>query len=338
MSSKVAINGFGRIGRNVLRQFMRDSASHKFQIVAVNDLTDTTTLAHLFEYDSVHGRFQGEVSTSNSTLSINGQEIQITAERDPASLPWGDLGVDVVLECTGIFTENEKAQAHLRAGAKKVLISAPSPDPDVTIAYGVNTEAYQPDQHNILSCASCTTNCLAPVAKVLLENFGISRGTMTTVHAFTNDPRFLDLPHKDLRRARAASVSMIPTTTGAAKAVGLVLPALKGKVDGMAMRVPTTDVSVVDFVAELEQDVTVDSVNKALRDASEHSLQGVLGYTDKPLVSIDFLGSPYSSIVDSLATMVIQNRMVKVLSWYDNEIGFSNRMLDVVDLLSSSLS
>jgi glyceraldehyde 3-phosphate dehydrogenase len=264
--------------------------------------------------------------------------VKVFAERDPAKLPWGSVGASVILECTGIFTQRDKASLHLLGGAKKVIISAPAPDPDITLAYGVNHGAYNASEHHIISNASCTTNCLAPVAKVLVENFGIVKGSMTTVHSYTNDQQILDLPHKDLRRARAAALSMIPTTTGAAKAVGLVIPELKGKVDGFAIRVPTPDVSVVDFVAELNQDVTVEDVNRALKAASENSLKGILGFSEEPLVSIDYVGNPNSSIIDSLSTMVIGKRMAKVVAWYDNEMGFSARMCDVTEMLAKSLS
>lgn len=335
MAIKLAINGFGRIGRNVLRQIFSRNLQDSFSVVAINDLTDAETLAHLLTYDSVHGRFAGTVTAEDGAIVVGGHRIKVFAEKDPAALPWKTLGVDVALECTGVFTKRDKAALHLEAGARKVLISAPSPDPDLTLAFGVNESAYVGSEHQVVSCASCTTNCLAPVAKVLLENFGIVRGTMTTIHSYTNDQRILDLPHKDLRRARAAAMSMIPTTTGAAKAVGLVLPALKGKVDGFAMRVPTPDVSVVDFVAEVERDVTVADVNLALKKASEGSLKGILGFCEEPLVSIDFTGDQRSSIVDADCTMVIGGRMVKVVSWYDNEMGFSARMLDVSRIMAS---
>lgn len=335
--TKLAINGFGRIGRNVLRQLV-SRGSNDLELVAINDLTDAETLAHLLKYDSVHGRFNGEVRAEDGKLVVNGKDIAISAERDPSKLPWKDLGVDIALECTGVFSAKEKASMHLTAGAKKVLISAPSPDPDITIAYGVNSDQYDVSSHNVISCASCTTNCLAPVAKVLLENFGIKRGTMTTIHAYTNDQRILDLPHKDLRRARAAGLSMIPTTTGAAKAVGLVLPELKGKVDGFAIRVPTADVSIVDFVAEVDSTVSKEDVNRAMKAASENALKGVLGYSDEPLVSIDYTGNPHSSTVDALSTMVIGDNLVKVVAWYDNEMGFSTRMVDLSTLVGKSLN
>ena len=336
MAIRVGINGFGRIGRNIARQIF-EGQDKAVQIVAINDLTDAKTLAHLLKYDSVHGRFKGEVKADGDSIVVNGQSIKIFAEKDPTRLPWGDLKADIVLECTGIFTSKEKAALHLKAGAKKVIISAPSPDPDITIAIGVNHEAYDSALHNVISCASCTTNCLAPVAKVLLENFGIVRGAMTTIHSYTNDQNILDLPHKDLRRARAAALSMIPTSTGAAKAVGLVLPALKGKVDGFAVRVPTSDVSLTDFVVELERDTSVDEVNRALKSASENTLKGILGFSEEPLVSIDYVGNQLSSIVDGLSTMVIQKRLAKVVAWYDNEMGFSARMIDACKLLGSKL-
>jgi len=329
MAVKFAINGFGRIGRNVLRASLRDP---ELELVGVNDLTSAEVLAHLLKYDSVHGTFPGEVSASDSMLVVNGKKIKITAEKEPSALPWSKTGAEVVLECTGRFTKREDAAAHLSGGAKKVIISAPSPDADLTLVYGVNHTEYKSSEHDIISNGSCTTNCLAPVAKVLLENFGISQGTMTTIHSYTNDQRILDLPHKDMRRARAAALSMIPTTTGAARALGLVLPQLKGKVDGLAIRVPTPNVSLVDFVCEVEQDVSVEDVNKALVRAAEGELKGVLATTEEPLVSCDFNGSPYSSTADLGATMLVGNRLVKVLSWYDNEMGFSHRMCDVMKL------
>lgn len=337
MSVGIGINGFGRIGRNILRQLFTNKKTNAIKVVAINDLTDPATLAHLLKYDSIHGKFPGTVEAGDGCITVNGQQIKILAERDPAKLPWGSLGASVVLECTGIFTAKEKAQLHMQGGAKKVIISAPATNPDLTLAYGVNHTAYKPAEHHIISNASCTTNCLAPVAKVLQENFGIVRGTMTTIHSYTNDQQILDLPHKDLRRARAAAMSMIPTTTGAAKAVGLVIPELAGKVDGFAMRVPTPDVSVVDFVAELNQDVTVEDLNRALKNASQNALKGILGFSDEPLVSIDYTGDVHSSIVDSLCTMVIQKRMAKVVAWYDNEMGFSARMCDVSEMVAKSL-
>jgi glyceraldehyde 3-phosphate dehydrogenase len=308
------------------------------QVVAINDLTDAATLAHLLRYDSVHGRFKGSVEVRGSSLVVDGKEIQVSAEKDPSKLPWAALKADVVLECTGIFRNKEKASLHLKAGAKKVIVSAPSDDPDITIAYGVNSAEYRPETHHIVSCASCTTNCLAPVAKVLDEKFGIVRGAMTTVHSYTNDQNILDLPHKDLRRARAAAVSMIPTSTGAAKAVGLVLPALQGKIDGFAIRVPTADVSVVDLVAELGRDTSVAEVNQELTNASMGALSGILAVSQEPLVSIDYVGCPASATVDALSTMVIQKRMAKVVAWYDNETGFSARMIDTCRMMAKQFS
>jgi glyceraldehyde 3-phosphate dehydrogenase len=338
MGITIGINGFGRIGRVVLREILskKENAS-ALRVAAINDITDAKTLAHLFKYDSVHRTYPGEVASTEGRLSVNGTDIKILAEKDPAKLPWKDLGVDVVLECSGIFTSKEKASLHLKGGAKKVIISAPSPDPDVTLAYGVNHQTYAPANHHVLSCASCTTNCLAPVAKVILENFGILRGSMTTIHSYTNDQRILDLPHKDLRRARAAALSMIPTTTGAAKAIGLVIPELKGKLDGFSMRVPTPDVSVVDLVAELERDVSPEDINRALRTASEGPLKGILAYCDEPLVSTDFMGNTHSAIVDAQSTMVVQKRLAKIIAWYDNEVGFSSRMIDVAKFVGKAL-
>lgn len=335
--TKIAINGFGRIGRIVFRALQKKAANTNLEIVAINDLTDAKTLAHLLKYDSVHGRFDAEVTSNDNSLTVNGKTIKIMAEKDPTKLPWGQMGVDIVLECTGVFTDRESAQKHITAGAKKVLISAPATEPDITIAYGVNSNKYNGKEHNIISCASCTTNCLAPVAKVILENFGILRGTMTTIHSYTNDQRILDLPHKDLRRARSAAVSMIPTSTGAAKAVGLVIPELKGKCDGFAVRVPTPDVSLTDFVCEVERETTVADVNTALKKAAEGQLKGVLSFCEEPLVSVDFVGNTHSSIVDSASTFVVGGKLVKVVAWYDNEVGFSNRMLDVASLVAKSL-
>ncbi|MCW8860510.1 MAG: type I glyceraldehyde-3-phosphate dehydrogenase [Deltaproteobacteria bacterium] len=327
MSVKVAINGFGRIGRNVLRIA---SQSEALDIVAINDLTDAATLAHLFKYDSVHGIFQGQVDTKDDQLIVNGKAIKILSQRDPSQLPWKQLGVEIVIESTGFFSDRDKAAQHLSAGAKKVLISAPGKDADITVCLGINETAYNPAEHHVISNASCTTNCLAPVAKVLLENFGIVRGMMTTIHSYTNDQNILDLPHKDLRRARAAAISMIPTTTGAAKATALVLPELKGKLDGMAIRVPTPNVSLVDLVVETKKDTSIESVNAAMKSAAENKLKGILDYTDLPLVSCDFNGSSASSTLDALSTNVIGGNMVKVLSWYDNEWGYSNRVFDMV--------
>jgi glyceraldehyde 3-phosphate dehydrogenase len=326
MSVRIAVNGFGRIGRN----FLRASKGYKeFEIVAINDLTNAKTLAHLLKYDSVHGIFDADVKATDSGISVDGRDIAITALTDPAKLPWKDLKVDIVIESTGLFTDRAAAQKHLDAGAKWVLISAPAKEPDATICMGVNEETLDVSKHKIISNASCTTNCLAPVAKVLLNEFGIVRGLMTTVHSYTNDQRILDLPHSDLRRARAAALSMIPTTTGAAKAVGLVLPALKGKLDGMAIRVPTPNVSVVDLVAELGKDTTAEEVKAALKKAAEGPMKGILQYTEDPIVSIDCNGNSHSSIVDAAVTKVLENRMVKVLSWYDNEWGYSSRLRDL---------
>ena len=332
MALRVAINGFGRIGRMVLRAASKDE---NIEFVAINDLTDAATLAHLFKYDSVHGIFPGEVEAKNNQLIINGKAIKIYAVKNPAELPWKADKIDVVLEATGIFTSKEKAELHIQAGAKKVVISAPATNEDITIVMGVNEHLYDSQKHNIISNASCTTNCLAPVAKVLHETFGIERGLVTTVHSYTNDQNILDLPHKDLRRARAAAMSMIPTTTGAAKAVSLVLPELKGKLDGMAIRVPTPNVSVVDLVVTLNKKTDVEKVNAALKEASIGSLKGILGFEEAPLVSIDFNGNPLSSIVDASCTKVIGENMVKVLSWYDNECGFSNRVVDLFHLIAS---
>ncbi|MDI3257843.1 MAG: type I glyceraldehyde-3-phosphate dehydrogenase [Kyrpidia sp.] len=326
MAMRMAINGFGRIGRNVFR------AAHRrgdVEIVAVNDLTDAETLAMLLKYDSVHGIFEAEVHADGDALVVDGKRVKVLAESDPARLPWEELGVDVAVESTGRFRSRDQAKAHLRAGAKKVIITAPAKDEDLTVVMGVNEGQYDPERHFILSNASCTTNCLAPLAKVLHEQFGIERGLMTTVHSYTNDQRILDLPHKDLRRARAAGLSIIPTTTGAAKAVALVLPELKGKLNGFAMRVPTPNVSVVDLVVDVRRPTSVEEVNAALREAAEGSLDGILGYTDKPLVSKDFNGDPRSSVVDGLSTMVMEGTMVKAVAWYDNEWGYSNRVVDL---------
>lgn len=325
---RVAINGFGRIGRNVLRASL--GSLDKIEFVCINDVTDAPTLAHLLKYDSVFGKIPAEVAVKGNSIILNGKEIKITAEKDPAKLPWKELNVDIALECTGLFTNREKAELHLAAGAKKVLISAPAKDEDITLCLGVNHESYDPKKHSIISNASCTTNCLAPVAKVLNDNFGIVKGLMTTVHAYTNDQKILDLPHKDLRRARAAALSMIPTSTGAAKAVSLVLPELKGKLDGMAVRVPVPTVSVVDLTAELSKPGTADEINAAFKAAADGKLKGVLEYVDELLVSVDFKGNPHSSIFDAPSTKVIGGNMVKVLAWYDNEWGFSSRMRDVV--------
>ena len=326
MAIRVGINGFGRIGRNVLRACLGEA---KLDFVAVNDITSATTLAHLLKHDSVHGPLKEDVKAEGDALVVGGKSIKVLAERDPAKLPWKSLGVDLVLECSGLFTERDKAAAHLGAGAKKVIVSAPAKGADLTICYGVNHAAYDAAKHHVVSNASCTTNCLAPVAKVLHQTFGVKRGLMTTVHAYTNDQRILDLPHEDLRRARAAALSMIPTSTGAAKAIGLVIPELDGKLDGMAVRVPTPNVSLVDLTAELEKPATEKDVNAAMKAAADGPLKGILHYVTEPLVSIDFNHSTYSSSFDSALTRVIDKTFVKVLSWYDNEWGFSNRMRDV---------
>ncbi|MEH7304846.1 type I glyceraldehyde-3-phosphate dehydrogenase [Neobacillus drentensis] len=331
MSVKVGINGFGRIGRNVFRAALNNS---NVEIVAINDLTDANMLAHLLKYDTVHGTLAEDVTVDGEYLVVGGHKVKVIAERDPAQLGWGDLGVEVVVESTGRFTKREDAAKHLEAGAKKVIISAPADNEDITIVMGVNEDKYDPNNHHVLSNASCTTNCLAPFAKVLNDTFGIKRGMMTTVHSYTNDQQILDLPHKDYRRARAAAENMIPTSTGAAKAVALVLPELKGKLNGMAMRVPTPNVSVVDLVAELERDVTAEEVNQALKTAAEGPLKGILAYSDLPLVSTDYNGATVSSTIDALSTMVLEGNMVKVLSWYDNEVGYSNRVVDLVDYLA----
>ena len=336
MPIRVAINGFGRIGRNVLRAAKKRGRTD-LDFVAVNDLTDNNTLAHLLKYDSVHGRYPGTVEVTESGLRVDGDDLKVFAEKDPAQLPWKELGVDVVVESTGRFTAKEKAVAHLEAGAKKVIISAPAKNEDITVVLGVNHEMYDPANHHVISNASCTTNCLAPVVKVIMDSFGFRQGFMTTVHAYTNDQNILDLPHKDLRRARAAAMSMIPTTTGAAKATALVLPAVKGKIDGVAMRVPTPDVSVVDLVAEVDKDTSIEEVNAAFKAAAAGPMKGVLGVSDEPLVSIDYTGNPNSSIVDLLSTNVLGGRMVKVLSWYDNEWGYSERVVDLVSYVGERL-
>ena len=336
MAIRAAINGFGRIGRNVLRS-AKQSGQTDIDFVAVNDLTDAGTLAHLLKYDSVHGRYAGTVEVSENGLLVDGDEIRVLSERDPAALPWSDLGVDIVIESTGIFHDHAGASKHREAGAKKVIISAPAKNEDITIVLGVNQDAYEPENHHIISNASCTTNCLAPVVKVLTQEFGFRHGLMTTIHSYTNDQRILDLPHKDLRRARAAAVSMIPTTTGAAKATGLVLPEVAGRIDGMAIRVPTPDVSLVDLVSEVDKDVSVEEVNAAFRAAAAGPMSGVLDVSDEPLVSIDYTGNPHSSIVDALSTAVMDGRMVKVLSWYDNEWGYSSRVVDLVKFVGERM-
>jgi glyceraldehyde 3-phosphate dehydrogenase len=331
MTVKVGINGFGRIGRNVFRAALNNA---DMEIVAINDLTDAKMLAHLLKYDTVHGTLQQDVTVDGEYLVVGNQKVKVIAERDPAQLGWGELGVEVVVESTGRFTKREDAAKHLEAGAKKVIISAPADNEDITIVMGVNQEQYDPANHHVLSNASCTTNCLAPFAKVLNDEFGIKRGMMTTIHSYTNDQQILDLPHKDYRRARAAAENMIPTSTGAAKAVSLVLPELKGKLNGMAVRVPTPNVSIVDLVAELDKNVTADEVNAALKAAAEGPLKGILHYSELPLVSTDYNGSPASSSIDSLSTMVLEGNMVKVLSWYDNEVGYSSRVVDLIDYIA----
>jgi len=330
---KVGINGFGRIGRNVLRAALKNGASD-IEFVAVNDLTDAKTLAHLLKYDSVHRKIDAEVSVVEGGISVNGKTIKVLSERDPSKLPWKDLGVEIVLECTGFFRTAEKAGAHIKAGAKKVVISAPgSGDGIKTVVIGVNCKSIKPEE-TIFSNASCTTNCLAPFAKVLNDTFGLKRGAMITIHAYTNDQKILDLPHTDLRRARAAAMSMIPTTTGAAKAVGLVLPELKGKLNGYAMRVPTPDVSVVDLSFELNKKATVAEINAAIKKAADGEMKGILGYTEEPLVSVDLTGNPHSSIVDLGLTQMIDDTFGKIVSWYDNEWGFSCRMVDLIEKIA----
>ena len=336
MGIRVGINGFGRIGRNVLRAALRDSrAADELSFVAVNDITSAETLAHLLKYDSVLGNLEEEVAVDGDGLRVGDRRFAVLSERDPANLPWGDLGVDIVVESTGFFTKRDDAARHLAAGARKVIISAPAKGPDLTVVLGVNDDRYDPSRHHIISNASCTTNCLAPVAKVLHEQFGLRRGWMTTVHSYTNDQKLLDLPHKDLRRARAAGVSMIPTTTGAAVAVGEVLPELKGKLDGIAMRVPTPNVSVVDLVAQVERSATAEAVNGAFRSAADGPLAGILQLSTEPLVSIDFKGNPHSSIVDASYTKVLEDDFIKVLAWYDNEWGYSSRCVDLIRAMAA---
>ncbi len=334
MAARVGINGFGRIGRCLLRAEL-DRTDLEF--VAVNDLTDAPTLAHLLKYDSVHGPLDLDVHATDDGIAYGDREVRVLAIRDPAELPWGELGIDIVIESTGAFTKRDDAAKHLSAGAKKVIITAPATEPDITLALGVNDEVYEPAQHHVISNASCTTNCLAPVAKVLNQEFGLRRGWMTTTHAYTTDQRILDLPHSDLRRARAAAVSMIPTTTGAARAVGLVLPELAGKLDGIALRVPTSDVSVVDLVVELERDSTPEGINEAFEKAAEGPMKGILAVSHEPLVSIDFRGDPHSSIVDAPNTRVLGGNLVKVLAWYDNEWGYASRVADVARMIAKGL-
>lgn len=335
--ARIGINGFGRIGRNALRAIVERDL-RDLEVVAINDpFCDIKTAVHLFKYDSIFGRFKGQCNPGEDCLVVNNKKIKYLVEKDPAKLPWRDLKIDIILECSGAFTDALKAKGHIDAGAKKVIISAPAKNEDATFVIGVNEKTYDPAKHHVISNASCTTNCLAPVVKVIHENFGVESGLMTTIHAFTNDQRLQDAPHKDLRRARAASVSMIPTTTGAAKAIGLVLPELRGKLNGFAMRVPTINVSVVDFVCTTKKPVTAEAVNKLLKDASEGKLKGILAYTDEPLVSIDFLCDSHSSYVDGQMTMVTGNNMLKVISWYDNEWGYSNRLLELAQYVGAKL-
>jgi glyceraldehyde 3-phosphate dehydrogenase len=332
MSVRVAINGFGRIGRNVFRAARERGGD--FEIVAVNDLTSADTLAHLLTYDSIHGRYPDEVSARDDTLVVNGRDVKVLSERDPADLPWGDLGVDIVVESTGFFTKRDGAAKHIEGGARRVIISAPATDPDVTICMGVNEDAYDPDSHHIISNASCTTNCLAPLVKVLMDSFGVQRGFMTTVHAYTGDQMLLDGPHKDLRRARAAAMNVVPTTTGAAKAIGIVIPEMQGKLDGISLRAPVPDGSITDLAATLDQDVTKEQVNEAFAAAADTGrLAGILQYSEAPLVSGDIVGNSYSSIFDSKLTMANGN-LVKVLAWYDNEWGYSCRVVDLINHIS----
>ncbi|MBW2010521.1 MAG: type I glyceraldehyde-3-phosphate dehydrogenase [Deltaproteobacteria bacterium] len=334
MSLKIGINGFGRIGRVVFRAALNNP---EVEVVAINDLTDPATLAHLLVYDSVHAKLENKVIAKEDSIEVDGKSIAVTSIKNPADLRWKEFGVDIVAECTGFFTDRENASKHLAAGAKKVIISAPANNPDITIVMGVNSNQYDPENHNIISNASCTTNCLGPITKVILENFGIKCGLMTTIHSYTGDQRLLDFPHKDLRRARAAALSMIPTTTGAAKAIGLVIPEMAGKLNGLSIRVPTPNVSIVDLVATVEKaGITVEDVNNALKEAAEGPLSGILGYSEAPLVSSDFNGCPLSSIVDAPTTYVVDD-MVKILSWYDNESGYSNRMVDLAAMIGSKL-
>ncbi len=328
MAVKVGINGFGRIGRNVFRA--AHAADEDLEFVAVNDITDAATLAYLLKHDSAYGRFPGEVEADGDSIKVDGRQVKVLAERDPANLPWSDLGVDVVIESTGLFRARDEAAKHLQAGAKKVIISAPATDPDVTVALGVNfDQAYDPEQHDVISNASCTTNCLAPVAKVLHETVGIERGLMTTIHAYTSDQRLQDTPHKDLRRARAAAVNLIPTSTGAAKAVGLVLPELEGKLSGISVRAPVITGSMVDLVCSVSRETTAEEINDAMRTAAEGPLDGILGYTEDPIVSTDVIGEPHSSVFDAEQTMVIDGTLVKTISWYDNEWGYSQRCVEL---------
>ena len=335
MATKVAINGFGRIGRNVLRAAKQSNADLDF--VAINDITDAKTLAHLFKHDSLYGHFDGDVKVDGDSIMVDGDRIRVFAERDPGQIPWPEVGADIVIEGTGLFRKKDDALKHVRGSVKKVIITAPAKGPDVTVCMGVNEETYDPANHTVISNASCTTNCLAPVAKVLHENFGISKGLMTTIHSYTNDQKILDLPHKDLRRARAAAVSMIPTTTGAAAAVGLVLPELNGRLDGFAIRVPTPTVSVVDLSAIVEKPATAEAINAAMKKAAEGPLKGILQYSDEDLVSVDFVKNPHSSIFDAKFTKVAEPNLIKILSWYDNEWGYSSRIVDLVNFVAARL-
>ena len=333
MTTRIGINGFGRIGRQSLRAIL-ERYPHELEVVAVNDITDTKTNAHLFKYDSTYGRFPGEVEATADSLIVNGHSVKVLSQRDPAQIPWANLGIEIVIESTGLFTDAEKAAAHLQGGAKKVIISAPAKGEDLTMVLGVNENMYDPARHNIISNASCATNCLAPAAKVINDTFGIEKGLMNTIHSYTNDQRILDQVHKDLRRARSAGVNIIPTTTGAARALALVIPELKGRFDGMSLRVPTITVSVVDFVATVRKETSKETVNDAFKQAAAGSLKGILDYTDEPLVSMDFRGDPHSSIIDGLSTMVEGGNMVKVLAWYDNEWGYSCRIADLTHFIA----
>ncbi len=334
MATRIGINGFGRIGRLALKAITQRVAN-KLEVVVVNDLTDAKTNAHLFKYDSTYGAYPGKVEAKGNSIVVDDKEIKVLAERDPAKIPWRDYGVDIVIESTGLFTQASKAASHLQGGAKKVIISAPAREEDISIVLGVNEEKYDSAKHHIISNGSCTTNCIAPVVKVLHKNFGISRGLMTTIHSYTNDQKILDVFHRDLRRARAAAVNIIPTTTGAARVVGVVIPELQGKLHGIAIRVPTPTVSIVDFVADLNRQVSLEEVNQAFRDAAEGTMRGIIEYCDEPLVSMDFKGNPASAIFDSLSTMVMDGNMVKVLAWYDNEWGYSCRLADLAAYIAS---
>jgi glyceraldehyde 3-phosphate dehydrogenase len=333
MTTRIGINGFGRIGRQTLKA-MLERHPRDLEVVALNDITDTKTNAHLLKYDSTYGHFPGEIEATADSLIVNGHKVKVISQRDPAQIPWGDLGVELVIESTGLFTDAEKAAAHLRGGAKKVIISAPAKGEDLTMVLGVNDHMYDPAKHNIISNASCTTNCLAPAAKVLNDTFGIERGLMNTIHSYTNDQRILDQVHKDLRRARTAGSNIIPTTTGAARALSLVIPELKGRFDGMSLRVPTVTVSVVDFVASVRKEATRESINDAYKEAEAGALNGILGYSEEPLVSMDYRGDPRSSIIDGLSTMVTGGNMVKVIAWYDNEWGYSCRVADLARFIA----